>query len=537
VLAAAGVAVARGGAVTLTVMVAFACTTLAVAAFLLRRDAEQRRSGLLLYVAVGCLLGSISPVVLGPAGAWLGLVTMWAATVPLGVVLLSYPGRQVTRRWHRWLLVAVGVDFVVLWTAAVALPLPPAVAEVLGGIGDAVGVALPVLVGVALAQRWRRAAAPERPGVRSVAVVGLALAATFAARLAARALADLGLVADDVYAVLRTVNLACLALAPLGLLLEALRRRAAHGRLIESLLEVGGDCARIEEAMRRAVSDPTLRLALAEDGSEIDAGPPPSGRIRRVLRSPAGSAVAVVDADQATTCDPTQLRTALTAGAIAVDNARLQAQLVHRLDELRRSRARIVEATVRARRRLERDLHDGAQQRLLAVAATLARAELEQGPARMTAVVEARHQLAEAITELRRLAQGIHPAVLDRGLPAALGSLADMAPLPVDVDVAAELTGTRLSLPVETTMWFVASEAVTNAARHSGADRIRLRLRAGAGRATLCVEDDGRGGARLRCGGGLAGLADRVSALGGRLSVGSSEMRGTRVEAVLPCES
>ena len=358
--------------------------------------------------------------------------------------------------------------------------------------------------------------------------------------MAVRGLAELGLVADEVYAVVRPVNLACLALAPLGLLFEALRRRAAHGRLIESLLAVGGDSARIEEAMRRAVSDSTLRLTLVEGDVEVDADPP--GRIRQVLRSPEGAAVAVVDADEAAMCDPAQLRTVLTAGALALDYARLQAQLVRRLDELRRSRARIVEATVQARRLLERDLHDGAQQQLLAVAATLARAELiEPGPGRATAIVDARRRLGEAIAELRRLARGIHPAVLDRGgLPAALGTLVDVVPVPVDVDVPAELAGTRMSLPVETTLWFVASEAVTNAARHSGADRIRLRLRVGPGWARLCVEDDGRGGAHLLGGGGLAGLDDRVSALGGRLSVASSGTAGaagTRVEAVLPCAS
>ena len=375
--------------------------------------------------------------------------------------------------------------------------------------------------------------------MRSVAVVGLTLVATFAARLALRGLAEFGLVAEEVYAVARTVNLACLALAPLGLLLEALRRRAVHGRLIENLLEVGGDSARIQEAMRRAVSDPTLRLTISEAESEIEVGTDPNGRIRRVLRSPTGPVVAVVDADEAITRDPAQLRTVLTAGALTLDNARLQAQLMRRLDELRGSRARIVEATVHARWRLERDLHDGAQQQLLAVAATLARAELlEQSWGRANAIVEARRQLGEAIAELRRLARGIHPAVLDRGgLPVALSSLADVAPVPIDLDVPAELIDTRYSLPIETTMWFVASEAVTNAARHSGTDRIRLRLRAEAGQTTLSVEDDGRGGARLLSGGGLAGLADRVSALGGRLSVASSETLGTRVEAVLPCES
>lgn len=539
VLATSAVGVVRDPAVALTLTVAFACVTLAVAAFLLRCDEEQRRSGLFLYLAVGCLLGSEARVVLGPAGAWIGSVSMWTATVPLGVVLLTYPGRCLSRRWHRRLLVAVAADFVVLSTVVVTLPLRSTVVEALGMVSAIAGVALPVAAGVALVQRWACAAAPERAGVRSVAVVGLALVTTFAARLAVRGLVELELVTEETYTVVRTVNLVCLALAPLVLLFEVLRRRAAHGRLVASLLEVGGDARLIEQIMRRAVNDPSLRLVLSERDSEEEVATARRGRISQVLRSPDGAAVAVVDADETTTCDPTQLRTVLTAGTSALNNARLQAQLEHRLDELQHSRARIVEATLRARRLLERDLHDGAQQQLLAVAATLARAELLRQPLeRATAISEARQRLGEAIAELRRLARGIHPGVLDRGgLPAALNTLLDLAPVPIDVDVPAELARVRLSPPIEATMWFVASEAVTNAARHSGADQIRLRLRAGAGSVTLRIDDDGRGGARLLCGGGLAGLTDRVSALGGQLSILSSGTTGTRVEATLQCES
>ena len=230
-----------------------------------------------------------------------------------------------------------------------------------------------------------------------------------------------------------------------------------------------------------------------------------------------------------------QLRAVLAAGAVALDNARLQSQLAQRVDELHRSRSRIVEATVRSRRHLERDLHDGAQQQLLTVAASLARAELlGAGASVASAIGEARRQLAEAIVELRRLARGIHPAILDGGgLPVALPSLADTVEVPVDVDVPADLA-TRLSAPVETTLWFVAAEAMTNAARHSRAARIQLRLEAAAGRVTVTVADNGRGGARVTPGGGLAGLSDRVSALGGALRISSSATTGTCVEAALP---
>jgi signal transduction histidine kinase len=228
----------------------------------------------------------------------------------------------------------------------------------------------------------------------------------------------------------------------------------------------------------------------------------------------------------------------LAVSALTLDNSRLQTQLVQKLDEVRASRSRIVEATVQSRRRLERDLHDGAQQQLLAVAATLARAGIVGSDTeRAAAIAEARRQLAEAIAELRNLARGIHPALLNRGgLPSALPTLADVVPIPVDVNISAELSSTRFSAPVETTMWFVAAEAMTNAAKYSCAERIRLRLHASAGHATLTVEDNGRGGARLLPGGGLCGLSDRVNALGGALRITTSTT-GTRVEAVLPCES
>ena len=555
VVCVAGVsAVLRGYAPTLSGSVTVACVTLLGAAYLLRADREQQRPGVLLYTAAACLFFSNGGSVLGQAGEWIGHVTMWWAVVPLAAVMLTYPGQGVTRRWHGALLTAVAADFVVVWTVDVVLSLVSAPgAEVLDDLMRAVlaggGVVLPILTCVALVQRWRSAAAPERQGVRSVAVVGLGLAVTFAARLLVRGLVDAGLAPWDAYEVFRMVNLTCLALTPVGLLLEAVRRRLARMKLIESLLSVGGNASLIQDAVRQALHDPSARLALPVQGAgstlvdahgaEIVVEPDQTGRILRRLRSPEGSLVGVVDADEATAHDPAQLRVVLAASALALDNSRLQAQLMQKLDELQSSRSRIVEATVQSRRRLERDLHDGAQQQLLAVVATLARAEiLGSERERATAIVEARRQLAEAIAELRRLARGIHPALLTRGgLPCALPTLADVVPVPVDVHVSTELATTRFSTPVETTIWFVATEAMTNAAKHSGADRIRLRLGASAGRATLIVEDNGRGGAHLLPGGGLSGLSDRVSALGGALSITSSTTTGTRVEAVLPCES
>jgi signal transduction histidine kinase len=229
------------------------------------------------------------------------------------------------------------------------------------------------------------------------------------------------------------------------------------------------------------------------------------------------------------------LRTRLSeADLVAAENVRLDAELQARLDDLRESRARIVQAGDAARRKLERDLHDGAQQRLvgLALDLRLAREKLEDDPkAAATMLDEASAELARATDELRELARGIHPAVLsDRGLEAAVESLAKRAPLPVRID--SSLDG-RLPEPVESAAYFVVSEALTNVVRHSGADRAEVGITRDNGRLLVEVRDDGAGGADPS-GSGLRGLADRVAALDGRLEIEGPASGGTVVRADIP---
>jgi signal transduction histidine kinase len=230
------------------------------------------------------------------------------------------------------------------------------------------------------------------------------------------------------------------------------------------------------------------------------------------------------------------LRTRLSeADLVAQENVRLDAELQARLDELRESRARIVEAGYVARRKLERDLHDGAQQRLvgLALDLRLAREKVEENPKAAAAMLdEASAELAKATEELRELARGIHPAILsDRGLEAAVESLAQRAPLPVEID--ASIDG-RLPEPVEAAAYFVVSEALTNVVRHSGAERAQVGIRRENGRLVVAVTDDGSGGADA-AGSGLRGLSDRVAALDGRLELESPPGAGTRLRARIPC--
>ncbi|MFF3504211.1 sensor histidine kinase [Streptomyces sp. NPDC003247] len=207
-----------------------------------------------------------------------------------------------------------------------------------------------------------------------------------------------------------------------------------------------------------------------------------------------------------------------------------------RVVELTRSRARLVDAFETERRRIERDLHDGAQQRLVALTMTLGLARLDAPPGGPLAaqLARAHEEAGAALAELRELIHGIHPKVLaDYGLEAAVADAADRSPVPVDV--AFDLAH-RLPDPVETAAYFVVREALANVARHSGANRVRLRGGHRDGRLVLELADDGRGGADSTRGTGLTGLADRVSVLDGRLSLTSPPGGPTLLRVEIPCE-
>jgi len=230
---------------------------------------------------------------------------------------------------------------------------------------------------------------------------------------------------------------------------------------------------------------------------------------------------------------------------LVIDNAELGVELQHRLHEisvqaaeLQAAAKRIVGAQYEARRRIERDLHDGAQQRLVTLALSLQsvseRAAATGADDDLAAkLAEARHQLSQALAELREMARGIHPAILTQeGLEAAVGFLAERAPLPVRVDVRLQR---RLPQDVEATAYFVVSEALTNAAKHSGASSIAVAGRLRDGWLRIEVTDDGRGGADGRLGSGLQGLVDRLATLEGQLTVDSPAGGGTRLRAEIPC--
>jgi signal transduction histidine kinase len=232
-----------------------------------------------------------------------------------------------------------------------------------------------------------------------------------------------------------------------------------------------------------------------------------------------------------------ELVAAVAAGAgLAVQNERLHAEVRNQLREVRASRARIVEAADDARRRVERDLHDGAQQRLVTVALALrlAHTQLDTAPRGEVAALldEAGAELAGALDELRELARGIYPVLLtDAGLGPALRSLAERCPVPA---VVGAVPTRRWPDAVEQTCYFVVSEALANAAKHAEAASVAVELREAGGGLRVEVSDDGAGGADAS-GSGLRGLADRVATLGGELTVRSPRGGGTRVSARVPC--
>jgi signal transduction histidine kinase len=300
----------------------------------------------------------------------------------------------------------------------------------------------------------------------------------------------------------------------------------------------------LHEALARALGDPSLELAywLPRDERFVDAAgrpvelpKPDSGRaVTRVERE--GRYVAALVHDPMLDEQHGHVEAVASAASLALENERLDAELRAKVAELRASRERMLRVGLEERRRLERDLHDGAQQRLVSTALNLrlARERLRDKPDSAEDLLSsAGDELDAALEELRELARGIHPAVLsDRGLAAALETLAHRAPVPVEVD---SVPRERLPEAVELAAYFVVAEALTNVAKYAHASHARVSIQQENGRVVVAVEDDGVGGADPAEGTGLRGLADRLGILEGRLEVDSEAGRGTTVTARIPC--
>src|SRR3954447_22750155 len=344
---------------------------------------------------------------------------------------------------------------------------------------------------------------------------------------------------------IRWATFATLALAPTVFLVGLLYARLSRSAVGELVVELRGDLSPsdLRDALARSLRDPSLELAywLPEfetyadvEGRPVDLEERALGRSTTFIDQK-GEHVAALVHDRSLLEEPDLLAAVTAAAAIAVENARLQAELRARLEELRGSRARVIDAGQRERQRLERNLHDGAQQHLIALSLDLSRLEKKvvDDPQLIEQLDAARAEIALSLDELRDVARGIHPAVLTgHGLGVAVESLVARAAVPVRLTL--EMDG-RLPERVEVAAYYVIAESLANIAKHSGARAARVSLVYELG--ALVVEGvDGRGGrADTESGSGLRGLADRVEALGGRLRVWTPQGGGTRVQAEIPC--
>jgi signal transduction histidine kinase len=325
---------------------------------------------------------------------------------------------------------------------------------------------------------------------------------------------------------------------------DTVRARSARGAIGAAVvdLEPGAPPGRLRDALARALGDSTLQLAFRQpggaghldtSGQAVDADRLDSGRAVAPI---AGSGGAVLVYDEGLELEPQLVKLTAAAASMALEHTRLQAEVQAQLEQVRASRARLVEAGDAERRRLERDLHDGAQQRLvtLSLALGMARDRAAEADPELGSLIEsASKEAREALTELRELARGIHPAVLtETGLTGAIEALVERSP--VATTVTAVPHG-RYPAAIEATAYFVVSEALANVAKHARADGAQVMIRKFPGRLLVEVSDDGAGGARSEGGSGLRGLADRVASVGGVLRLDSPPGGGTRLEADIPC--
>jgi signal transduction histidine kinase len=295
----------------------------------------------------------------------------------------------------------------------------------------------------------------------------------------------------------------------------------------DSLAEGLGD-----ESLTIAYWLPEREIFVDDEGHEVQiAAVAASGRVWTPVEHDGKLIAAIIHRPDLANSDIVQ--TAGTAAVLQLENERLRADLRARLDELRDSRARIVEVSDAERRRLERNLHDGAQQQLVALALQLRLARNKTTDKESGKLIDgALEQLDQALSELRELARGIHPAILsDRGLEAAVKALAERQPLPTEIEFAVER---KLEPTVEATAYFVIAEGLTNIGKYAGAELAKVRVRERDGELEVEVADDGRGGADASKGTGLRGLEERLRALDGTLAVESEAGKGTHLVARIP---
>jgi signal transduction histidine kinase len=414
--------------------------------------------------------------------------------------------------------------------------------NVIGGVLNLAGAVLVGAVLFILVRRWRRATPGQRRFLVPVYSAGVAVTIVLIGVVIVQTSGSVNVETLDVVVL---ATLIPFGLVPYMFLATLIRARMIESGAVGELIARMGETPRrgaLRDEIARALGDPTIDLVfwLPDDGRFVDARgrrvdlpEPGSGRgVTMVERE--GARVAAIVHDSLVIDE--ELRAIAAAASIALENERLDAELRAKVEELRASRSRMLRVGLEERRRLERDLHDGAQQRLVSMALNmrLARDRLRDDPAAAERLLDgAGAELDSALEELRELARGIHPAVLsDRGLGPALETLAHRAPVPVELNGGAD---ERLPEAIELAAYFVVAEALTNVAKYADATHAMVNVERDDGRLVVEVADDGVGGANPDNGSGLRGLADRLAVIEGRLEVESPPGGGTRIRARIPC--
>jgi signal transduction histidine kinase len=464
-------------------------------------------------------------------------------------VFLAFPTGRLQTRLER---IAVAATY----SAAVGLQV---VKMMLGGVGtdnlltivaepaaantvqdvQLVAVSVLCLAGIVLLVARRRKAGPRLRRSATLMVDSFAVGLVMIAALLLAGAFDL-----PSFETLRRVTFGVIGIAPVAFLIGLLDVRLAREAVGQLLVELRADPAPadLRDAFARALRDPSLTLAywLPQFDSWADL----DGRPVQLPGRGSGRTVTMIDRDGAHVAalvhrpldDEPELLDAVTAAAeISLENGRLHAELRARLEELKGSRGRVIEAGQKERQRLERNLHDGAQQRLIALSLDLRllQERFAGDPEATSALDRARREIGLSLDELRDVARGIHPAVVSgHGLGVALESLAARGPVPIRLTVDLE---TRLHERLEVAAYYVVSESLANVGKHAHAESATVDVARRNGHLVVEVVDDGVGGADSERGTGLRGLADRVEALGGRLRVWTPHGGGTRVRAEIPC--
>jgi signal transduction histidine kinase len=516
-----------------------------VAGLVLWRLRPGNRTGPLLFLAgvlwtIGGIRAYGNPWAFGVGQSFDG-----SQDLVLAHLLIAYPTGRLTNRSLR-LLVLCGYSLFLVGLAATmtlagdanafAIWDAQGVHSALTSIGD-VGGGLYATAGIVIiGARWLRASASGRRVLGPV----LAAALVFAGATAVDLLVT-GLSGSEPDAVFFPPLIARLFI-PLAFVFGLIRARLEQVAVGDLVLELdAADPETMQHALARTLRDPSVRLVYRLPGSDryVDSlgrdVPLPQEDDRHAVTfiERSGETLAAIVHDRALLEHPRLVDSVAAAARLALDNERLQAQLRTQLEELRASRARLVHAADSERRRLERDLHDGAQQRLLALglALNLLRSRTADGSA-AELLDEAEEELAHALRELREFARGIHPAILtDQGLAAAARSLAARGSVPATVSADVR----RFPPAVETAAYYLIAEALTNVSRYAHATRAWITIADKEGLARIEIGDDGVGGADPSRGSGLAGLADRIGALDGRMRVHSPPGEGTTIIAEIPC--